>query len=66
MCQYCNIEDYYGEDIPFNTVVDGTKQHYEINVLDDLDYDRKSLVINGTFTELRIGIDYCPFCGNKL
>jgi hypothetical protein len=66
MCEYCTIEDYVGEIIPFKVKVDGTRQNYEIYILDDLDYEQYSLTIDGTFSEIRIGIKYCPMCGRSL
>lgn len=66
MCKYCEIEDYSGENIPFDIKVDGTKQHYEVSILDDLDYGQTSLQIDGTFSDLRIKILFCPMCGKRL
>lgn len=66
MCEHCNLEEYTGENIPVNIKVDGTKQHYEVYLEDDIDNGQISLVINGTFSELKLKVKYCPICGNKL
>lgn len=66
MCRYCDLENYHGEDLPVEVKVDGTKQHYEVSIADDIDNEQFSLVINGTFSELKIKIHYCPMCGNAL
>lgn len=66
MCQYCDIENYTGENLDYDVEVDGSKQDYEIFILDDLEYDRQSLSILGTYSEIRVKINYCPMCGKKL
>lgn len=66
MCEHCNLEESSGENLPLMIQVDGTKQHYEVYLLDDIENDQYSLVVNGTFSELRIKINYCPVCGKKL
>lgn len=66
MCKYCGLENYTGENLDYDVEVDGSKQDYEIFVLDDLDYNRYSLNILGTYSDIRVKINYCPMCGNKL
>ncbi|PLS19524.1 hypothetical protein CVD28_03660 [Bacillus sp. M6-12] len=68
MCKYCEIEEceYEGELIPFDKKVDGTKQHYEVSILQDIEYEQMSLRIDGTFSDLRIKIKFCPMCGKEL
>lgn len=66
MCKHCDLEDYHGEDLPVEVKIDGTKQHYEVSISDDIDNEQFSLVINGTFSELKIKIYYCPMCGKEL
>lgn len=66
MCKYCDLSEYWGEDLPFEKVVNGKDGHYEITILDDVRYEQFSLVIDGTFIDLRVEINYCPICGRKL
>jgi hypothetical protein len=68
MCKYCDKEETENECevIPLDIKVDGTKQHYEVSIIDDLDYEQVSLQVNGTFSDLRIKINFCPMCGKKL
>lgn len=66
MCKYCEVDLYHGEQLPYDTKVDATKQHYEITILDDVEYEQFSLCIYGSKSELRIKINYCPLCGKRL
>lgn len=66
MCRYCNLEAYVGEDLLFKVMIDGTKQHFNIYLLNDVQNEQFSLKINGTFTEIVIKVQFCPMCGKQL
>ncbi|WCK57504.1 hypothetical protein PP175_25905 (plasmid) [Aneurinibacillus sp. Ricciae_BoGa-3] len=66
MCKYCDLSEATGENLPLEVKTDGTKQHYEAFILDDVEYEQFSLNICGTFSDLRIKVHYCPMCGKKL
>ena len=66
MCEHCNIEEYSGEVLLHEIEVDGTDQNYEIYILDDLDGGYYTLCVDGTFSDIRIKINYCPACGREL
>lgn len=69
MCEYCNIgdNDEYRPDseLPFKVLIDGRKQHFEILVEEDPDYNHYILV-DGTFLKVHIPINNCPMCGRLL
>lgn len=60
------MEEGSGELIPFETKVDGTKQHYEMSIIEDIENEQMSLQIYGSFSDIRIKIHFCPMCGRKL
>ena len=47
-------------------VIDGSGQNFEANIADDPEWEGFVLRVNGTHTDFRIPINYCPFCGEKL
>lgn len=66
MCKYCNVDNYSGELIPFVKMVDGTRQHYEISLIEDLRNEGIYLQFLGTLSDIRVMIKYCPMCGCEL
>ena len=65
-CKYCNADNYIGEKFNFSKNIDGGNQNFEIHLLDSPEDECYVIEINGIYTEIRIDIKYCPFCGRKL
>ena len=65
MCEYCNTSSCC-ENIPLEILIDGKHQYFEVDIFYDLDRDDTTLRIDGTHTDVRVKINYCPMCGNKL
>ena len=65
-CNVCFIEEYTGESISLDRVIDGKNQEFEVYILDNIESEKMNLFINGTHSEIEIVINYCPICGRKL
>lgn len=65
-CQHCDIQEYTGGTFKFIKNIDGGHQHFEVFIYDSPEDECFVLSIDGTFTELRIPIYFCPHCGCKL
>ena len=73
MCKYCEIEydeygnyDYIGDKLELSKNIDGSKQEFEVCIIDSPEDEGFVISIEGQTTELRIDINYCPICGRKL
>lgn len=66
MCGYCDTTDYSGEPIPLIILIDGKGQYFEVDIFYDLDRDETTLRIDGTHTDVRININFCPMCGKEI
>lgn len=69
-CNYCDFDyqlaNYAGKEIKPHKSIDGSRQDIEIQLAVDGEYECTSIVIDGTFIDIRIEIKYCPMCGKKL
>lgn len=66
MCHYCNTSDYRGELFDFLEYIDGGNQNFELCIFDSPEDECHVLEIDGCHTDIRIKINYCPICGQKL
>lgn len=77
MCNYCefgNDEDescyptynYAGDLLPFIKDIGVFRENLEVCVLDDVEYECRTLQINSNHLDARIEINFCPMCGRKL
>ena len=69
MCEYCNFEypehEYLGSKNLELSVDGGKKEYFEAFIEEDPDFDH-FIVIDGSFTTIRIPIEFCPKCSRKL
>jgi hypothetical protein len=66
MCKYCEMDDWVGENLKLDRIIDGKNQEFEVYILDNIKAESKQIFVNGTHTELEIIINFCPICGAKL
>ncbi len=65
-CNFCDFSEYVGDCFRFCKNIDGGHQNFEVYLYDSPEYEGKIININGTFTDIKISINYCPMCGRKL
>ena len=67
-CKAChmNNDEYVGDLFELTTNIDGGSQYFEAYIFDSPEDECHVLEINGTYTELRFEINFCPICGRKL
>jgi hypothetical protein len=62
-CSYCCFDGYMGKQFSSTKSIDGARQNFEIYLFDSPEDEAVVLNINGTHTDVRIYINYCPMCG---
>jgi hypothetical protein len=65
-CKYCKLDEYVGEKFDTCKFIDGSDQLFEMWLFDSPEDECKVLQLDGTHTDVRVPIKYCPFCGRKL
>lgn len=65
-CAYCATGDYTGDSLPLAKNIDGGKQGFDMYIFDSPENESHVLVVDGTYTELRVVINFCPICGRPL
>lgn len=65
-CEFCDVSDYHGKELPKIRNIDGGKQNFELTVSHDPEDECFTLIVDGTFTDVRIEIEFCPKCGRRL
>jgi len=65
-CKFCETPDYAGELLEFVKHIDGKNQDFEVCIFSSPEDEGHVLEIAGTFTDLRIEMNYCLKCGRKL
>jgi hypothetical protein len=67
-CEYCSFEKYYGsgDNFDFYKRVDESEQDLIMYIWNSIEDNGYIIIIDGHNVDMRISINYCPFCGQKL
>jgi len=68
MCKYCEVDHYcgIGADIKPDELVSPKDESIEICLFDSPDDEHFVLLIDGSFTTIKMMINFCPICGRKI
>ena len=67
MCEYCEVDDCgVGENLTLDKCLLPKNDAVEVYLFNSPDDEHFVLMIDGSFTEIKMKVNFCPVCGREI